>query len=701
MSHNGNHLYQFGDFSLDSVEKVLWREGKPLPLTPKTLELLRVLVKNHGQIVEKEKLMSEVWADCFVEDSNLTFTIRQLRKVLADDAHQPTYIETVPRRGYRFIAEVRETDNDNGSIKGAEQISPQLIKKGPAGSKRNIKFLASLAALLVVGIIVAGFWNAGGKSANDAMPILSAPFSSEKLSTNGKVRHAVISPDGKIAAYVDQTGDKQGVWLKNLKTSANSQLVPLSDDHYLGISFAHSSDQLFFVRKPAADSARSAVYRVSIFGGAPEKIAEQTEGWIGVSPDDEQISFVRCQYRAEDFCSLFVADISGRRERKILTRPEPIRIGDNQFSPDGKSIAFAVGQSWGGGSDFRLMSVSLETGEESRISPKTFFNIKNLEWLPNGDELLLTANETINGKIRIWRVSINSGEAEPLTKDANNYVAISLNKAADKILATVFDDDFQLSISANGAARTLTSASRATFAPDGKLFYSTKEGDIWTIKPDGSEQRQLTNDVFNDFNPRVSPDNQWIYFASNRTGANQVWRMTTDGGNQMQVTTKEGGYPCFVSADGKRIYYESGLHQTLWQVSADGEETQVSDRKLNSPAFSPDGNLVAYFFRDKEWKIGVMNIADNKQTKILNYAEGKSIPVSLAWSADNRTLNFITNYDSKNLLWQQSLDENQPRLVADLGDKTIQDFALAPAGGNFAYVRGKWIHDAVLINGFK
>jgi DNA-binding winged helix-turn-helix (wHTH) protein len=116
MSSFIKHLYRFGEFTLDADQKVLLCEGKPLLLAPKVLETLLTLVQNGGRIIEKEALMTRLWPDTFVEESNLTYTIVQLRKTLGDDARQPRYIETIPKRGYRFIVDVEEVLSDMSSI---------------------------------------------------------------------------------------------------------------------------------------------------------------------------------------------------------------------------------------------------------------------------------------------------------------------------------------------------------------------------------------------------------------------------------------------------------------------------------------------------------------------------------------------------------------------------------------------------------
>src|ERR1044071_9617232 len=110
----GKRLYEFGPFTLDPAERVLTRDGRPVPLTPKAFDLLLVLVENGGHLLGKKNLMEAVWPDSVVEEGNLTFTVSSLRKALGEDRKEPQYIETVPRSGYRFVADVRVLEGDSG-----------------------------------------------------------------------------------------------------------------------------------------------------------------------------------------------------------------------------------------------------------------------------------------------------------------------------------------------------------------------------------------------------------------------------------------------------------------------------------------------------------------------------------------------------------------------------------------------------------
>src|SRR3954447_9300669 len=96
-------IYDFGPFRLDPLEHLLLRDGKPVPLTPKTFSLLQVLVERHGHLVEKDELFRLVWPETAVEESNLSYNVSVLRKALGDGGEAGRLIETVPKRGYRFV----------------------------------------------------------------------------------------------------------------------------------------------------------------------------------------------------------------------------------------------------------------------------------------------------------------------------------------------------------------------------------------------------------------------------------------------------------------------------------------------------------------------------------------------------------------------------------------------------------------------
>jgi len=126
MGRRAQHFYEFGQFRLEAEERLLLRGGQPVPLTPKAFEMLRVLVENHGRIVEKDELMQAVWPDAFVEETNLTRNIFTLRKILGEASDASAYIETVPKRGYRFVAGVREWWDEGADLLVQERVRTEI-----------------------------------------------------------------------------------------------------------------------------------------------------------------------------------------------------------------------------------------------------------------------------------------------------------------------------------------------------------------------------------------------------------------------------------------------------------------------------------------------------------------------------------------------------------------------------------------------
>ena len=598
---------------------------------------------------------------------------------------------------------------------GANKSTAETLNSIPQQIKRHKSF-AALALVTLTGVVIAlGGWFIRDRQETFEAPILSAPFSSEKLSTNGKVIHAVISPDGKNAVYVNKTSnEKQSIWLRNFETSNNVEIVPPSENLYFGLELSPDGNSLYFARRMRFIEGQADIYRTSIFGGIPQKIVGETQGWMSISPDGAKISFVRCYYREEEFCSLWIADSGdGKNEKKLVTRPRPFRIGDNEFSPDGKVIAFAAGQSENASNDYNLMTVDIESSVERELTAEKFFYIKSLVWLPDQKSLLLAASRIPNKNTRIWKVSAVTGKAEPITKDSEMYSSLSLDKTASRLVTTRIKENFRLRVLnlENDSDRYgFVDASSVAFAPDDKIFYSSAmsgNDEIWSVSPDGS-QKQLTNNPADDFGPIVTKDNSTVYFGSNRTGAVHIWRMNTDGSNQTQVTHKTGGFPIFVSSDGEWFFFHHGIDRTLWRVSTrSGDEQMVLNKMRNVFALSPDTAFVAFDETIKgEKSIVIVSLAESKTIKSFKFANTDGLLREITWMPDGKGIAYIlADKEHRNcVLWLQPLDMEAPRKIADFGKDEIGEgsrLAISLDEKRFAVAQGDWLHDAFLLKGLK
>jgi Tol biopolymer transport system component len=446
--------------------------------------------------------LEQVWKNSFVEEGNLNFTISLLRKTLQDNSQNPRFIKTVPLSGYKFIAPVKNLSFDDElllSEKKSSEISNSLKNK----SNYSTLSVFSVSAILIVVFFVAGFWYARNNRISRDLPILNSPFAAEKLTTDGNTFYAVISPDGKNALYSSGKLGKQSIWVRELETNKNIEIVPTFDGNYLGLVFSPDGNFFYFARNSNLPDDKPGIFRASIFGGNPTKIIEETMGGIDISRDGTKISFVRCPKLKEENCSLWIADsLDGKNEQKIVSRPIPFRISNPRFSPDGKSIAFAAGQSENQSNEFGLMSVNLENGEQSEITSEKFFNIKSLVWLPDDKGWLVTASKIPNRNFLIWRISKEQGKTEPLTKDSESYATLSLDKSYQTIVSTQVKSDFKLllfDLENPARKQIVTESDSASFSPDGKIVFSSEKSgnkEIWAIESNGGRQIQLTNNSF-------------------------------------------------------------------------------------------------------------------------------------------------------------------------------------------------------------
>ncbi|MFZ1700135.1 MAG: winged helix-turn-helix domain-containing protein [Pyrinomonadaceae bacterium] len=156
---NGRQIlhYEFGPFRIDPREKVLFRRGETLHITPKAFEVLLALVEGHGHTLSKEELLERVWADTFVEIGNLNRNVSTLRSILGDDPHEPVYIKTIPKRGYRFDSEVCEILERDGEVSNSSSSEDQnLFETAPRrDSGKLIMLFGTAIGLVLIALLLA------------------------------------------------------------------------------------------------------------------------------------------------------------------------------------------------------------------------------------------------------------------------------------------------------------------------------------------------------------------------------------------------------------------------------------------------------------------------------------------------------------------------------------------------------------------
>ena len=204
MGQEDNRSYEFGRFRLNVAERVLLRDGELVSLTPKVFDILLTLVESCGQVVSKEDLMKRVWPNTFVEEGNLTQNISLLRKALGETTGGMQFIETVPRRGYRFVAEISETNGRLGSVSSAEihPVASAQISSPPVAANRRPAFFV-VAGLVVASIIGLMYFTSKAGNTAPIQSIAVLPFVDESADPDGeyindKIAESLINSLSKL-----------------------------------------------------------------------------------------------------------------------------------------------------------------------------------------------------------------------------------------------------------------------------------------------------------------------------------------------------------------------------------------------------------------------------------------------------------------------------------------------------------------------
>ena len=741
MSYTISYFYRFGEFAIDLEQRVLLRRKQPVPLTPKVFDTLLVLVERHGRIVSKDELMNRLWPDSFVEDSNLIFNVQQLRKALGDDARNPMFIETIARRGYRFIADVEECLTDeaavpsNVKVRSAHDEYPETISlvaptngmleaaligpstTGASAALAPVKLLRSrpiniaLAASILMVASISAWYLAATKI--DQRRFLSAvtnptalrPLKVEKLTLTGKNRHAVISPDGQYIAYTFAVKGQNSIWFRQLATDSGKEIVAPTD-RLGGLAVSHNGQHLYFIK---GSPESFALYRVALpFGGVPARLIEKPQGSYSLSPDDSQIAFVR--YSEDDKqCALMIAGVDGQHERTIAIHDQPDRFNTPAWSPDGTNIAVAVGASDSGSQQVRVVQFNAATGSEVELSPVRWFHISRIVWLPDQSGLLITANKTLGQPKQLWRLNHRSGEVTPLTDGMTSYTDLSLTADGSKAVAPQVSSTSNIwigpAVGSQALKRITHAAEDFCWMADGRIVYSSHNSinaNLWVMQPDGTAQKQLTYEGERNGNPAATADGRYIVFSSTRSGMLQIWRMDSDGSSATALTTGAGHSLPTVSPDGRWVFYNSVDDWSLWKVSiSGGEAIRLTNGQSIYPSISPDGKLIACFGKGKEksHELLILSPIDGKTLHELDVGSLKLSAYRLRWSLDGRFLFFAASRDGVAGIYRQPLTGGTAERMIEFEEDDVYDFGYSPDGQQLAVTRGDYQFDIVLLSG--
>jgi Tol biopolymer transport system component/DNA-binding winged helix-turn-helix (wHTH) protein len=670
LKHPSRSLFQFGGFTLDLRRHGLYRGEERIHLTEKPLKTLTYLVENRGRVVEKQELLDEIWKDTFVTEDNLVHAISEIRRALADDKDDPRFVQTVPRHGYRFVGdvvvashagEISQEGTSTSKITGREGPHRAERLPGPIRKTRNGQVIViSVLAIILTGSLVGlyVFIYRRPQIANSATVFQKLKVT--RLSTSGKVTSAVVSPDGRYVVYAQSDEAKESLWLKQIESTSNVQIMAPAPVFYKDLTFSPDGNHLYYVARDA--NQLGMLYQIPALGGLARELFRDVDSGITFSPDGKRLAFFR-GYPEKRETVLVVANTDGSAEQIASSQKAPqffpTRMnGSPAWSPDGAVIACPIQNADVDGPYMTVTTANAADGEIRSVTPRRWSEVGHLVWLHNGSGLIITAKDRPSSPFQIWYLSVPSGEARQITNDLNSYVGLSLSRSATGSLVAIQSDARSSVVigaddiaSIEIAVSSVEGVAGISWTPDGRIVYAARisdNHDLWIMTKDGRNPKQLTAAAGDNNWPSVTPDGQYIVFMSDRTGTRHIWRMNIDGTNAQQLTSNSDERWPSCSPDGKWVVYASMTNPLgLFKVSIEGgAPVRLTNKRSAYPAISPNGSLIAtgYFEAPGANKTAIYSFQGGDPLEILDF-----FSFHVSWTPDGRSLTYIDQRGVSNI----------------------------------------------------
>jgi Tol biopolymer transport system component len=585
----------------------------------KAFDTLVLLVENRGRLIDKDELLSRVWAGSVVEESSLSHSIFVLRKILGDNRKNPNYITTVAGRGYQFVAPVTEHTNGTALMEAAPVRRRRFWHR-----PRSVQF--AIAGAMLAALAGVAFWLTEKTRTRDA----SEPRLSHFTSYPGVETMPAFSPDGKQIAYV--RGKLEPVsWVRGQVGQANIYTKLIGAETELRLT-NHAGTDYYPAWSPDGqyiayyrdEAGASGIYVVSALGGHERRITSEDGKFQGIVwlSDGHHLVISRLFEGSQASPLIEISLDTGVRRQMTFPPPGPGGDAFPALSEDRRTLAFIrststensvcfmglssnrtiqcwrlqkawpEGLAWAGPSKGVIVaairdsgsrlwryesggaaSVALTSGEQDAVLPAVSPQANRLAYV------LSRSNTNLWELDRVGSPPANSAIAKPIDPSTRSEIDPSFSPDGRKVAFMsdrtgsqeiwVMDHEARTSVQLTHFGGPTAGA--PSWSPDGSQIAFDSDCQIFVISSDGGIPRQLTTGGEN-CAPSWSRDGQFVYFGSSRSGEFQVWRVSAKAGETQSLPavqiTQGGGFRAFESADGKYLYYAKGRGKRgLWRRS--------------------------------------------------------------------------------------------------------------------------------------
>jgi Tol biopolymer transport system component/DNA-binding winged helix-turn-helix (wHTH) protein len=661
-----NHILRFGNFEADLQAGELRRGGLKVKLSGQPFEVLVTLLEKPGQLVTREELHQKLWAqDTFVDfEHGLNKAINKVRDALGDDADNPRFIETLPRRGYRFLHPLTAPATSEPPFPVAERVAPPqpVPTLGPVGTEvappkasPRKRWIVRLGLAGLCAFIALVYWHEHGSSPRSPRVLRYKQLTFDRQMKGETPCGAtnITVTDGPRVLFAEPTSSVADV------SSGGGDVVPVPTPFPCFAFTDISPDKTELLGTAIASNAfDQPFWSVSIASGQAHRIGNLVAGPGAWSPDGQKIAYAM---RADSGSSdVYVAERDGSNPKK-LARIEKDFVGLIRWSPDGKVLRMIVGSlyssaAWEVSSDgTNLHRMDLFSGEHRPIL--------DMNWTPDGKYFLFTAGRgslfnpffSVGGDIwalREAKSAFLSKTAKPtqLTTGALSFWSPTPSPDGKQVFATggqVRGELVRYDLKSRKLEPYLSgiSAEQLDFSRDGKwvAYVTFPEGILWRSRLDGTERLQLTSPPLVAGLPRWSPDGTRIAFAA--LPPEGIWNISVVSaeGGRPEVVSQEGNAeldPTW-SQDGNSLVFagmSQAPHPRISSVDLRTARTSIvpGSEGMYSPRVSPDGRFIVALEARGDRKLYLFDGETQKWSELMSTKNPG--PGWEQWSTDSKFL---------------------------------------------------------------